>query len=80
MKSSTTTLRPRIPEHYNSTIEPWDVIKDWKLGFHDGSALKYIKRQGTKVGTGNLRSDDLRKAIENLEELYRDVLKEESDG
>ncbi len=80
MKSSTITSRPKKPEHYDFSIEPWDVIKDWKLGFHDGSAIKYICRQGTKVGTGNLRSDDLRKAIENLEELYRDVLKEESGG
>ena len=37
------------PSHYaNTKIEPIDVIEDWKLGFHDGNAVKYIKRQGLK--------------------------------
>jgi hypothetical protein len=37
------------PNHYADTkIEPIDVIEDWKLGFHDGNAIKYIKRQGKK--------------------------------
>jgi len=47
------------PEHYaNTTIEPIDVIEDWKLGFHLGNTVKYIKRAGLK---GNLLQD-LKKA------------------
>ena len=71
MRSSTTTLRPRKPDHYDFTIQPWDVIKDWQLDYFTGNATKYICRGGRKSGEGNLRSDDLRKAIENLEEAYR---------
>jgi hypothetical protein len=33
------------PPHYTaSSIEPIDVIEAWGLGFHLGSALKYIAR------------------------------------
>ena len=71
MKTSTITDRPEKPDHYNFTIQPWDVIKDWQLDFFTGNAIKYICRGGRKSGDGNLRSDDLRKAIENLEESYR---------
>tara|TARA_R100000458_G_C8200049_1_gene190878 strand:- start:415 stop:708 length:294 start_codon:yes stop_codon:yes gene_type:complete len=71
VKTSTITDRPEKPDHYNFTIQPWDVIKDWRLDYFTGNAAKYICRQGRKTGEGNLRSDDLRKAIENLEEAYR---------
>jgi hypothetical protein len=38
------------PKHYieGRTIEPWDVIEDWKLDFCLGNALKYISRAGRK--------------------------------
>ena len=77
MKTSTTTDRPEKPDHYNFTIQPWDVITDWQLDYFTGNAAKYICRQGRKGGDGNLRSDDLRKAIENLEEAYRIAIEAE---
>lgn len=33
------------PSHYNAgKIEVIDVIEDWKLGFAEGNAVKYIAR------------------------------------
>ena len=50
------------PEHYSNTeIEPIDVIEDWKLGFHLGNAIKYIKRAGQK-GEESFE-DDISKAV-----------------
>ena len=54
------------PPHYtHGKIEPIDVIEDWKLGFCDGNALKYIARwqhKGDPIG-------DLKKARRYLEIL-----------
>jgi hypothetical protein len=37
------------PKHYNAgRFEVIDVIEDWKLGFNDGNALKYIGRHKHK--------------------------------
>lgn len=37
------------PGHYTQgKIEPIDVIEDWKLDYHVGSALKYIARHKHK--------------------------------
>lgn len=48
------------PSHYNSgKIEVIDAIEDWKLGFNDGNAVKYIGRHRMK-GTPQA---DLEKAI-----------------
>lgn len=47
------------PAHYNQgSIEVIDAIEDWKLGFNDGNAVKYIARHRHK---GN-PIEDLRKA------------------
>ncbi len=64
--------RPRIPFHYEGEIQPWDVIRDWGLDFWEGNALKYICRAGRK--DGNSRAQDIRKAIENLKEVYQQCL------
>lgn len=49
--------------HYqNLTPAPWDVITAWKLGYLDGTALKYIARWKDKNGI-----EDLRKAIHFLQ-------------
>lgn len=51
--------------HYKeATIEPWDAVLDWKLGYLDGSAIKYIARWRKKGGV-----QDLQKAIHFLEKL-----------
>ena len=48
------------PQHYNQgKFEVIDVIEDWKLGFNDGNAIKYIGRHRSK-GTPK---QDLEKAF-----------------
>lgn len=48
------------PKHYNEgKYEVIDVIEDWKLGFNDGNAVKYIGRHRHK----NRPAEDLKKAL-----------------
>lgn len=48
------------PSHYNQgKIEVIDAIEDWGLGFHLGSAVKYIARSKHK----GKEKEDLQKAI-----------------
>jgi len=48
------------PQHYNTgKFEVIDVIEDWKLGFNDGNAVKYIARHMHKAKP----EEDLRKAL-----------------
>lgn len=48
------------PKHYNEgKYEVIDVIEDWKLGFNDGNAVKYIGRHRHKSHPG----EDLKKAL-----------------
>lgn len=50
------------PSYYNrGKIEVIDTIEDWQLGFHLGSAIKYIARAGYK--DPNAIITDLRKAV-----------------
>ncbi len=51
--------------HYKKyEYQPWDVVLDWKLGYLDGTALKYIARWRDKGGL-----QDIQKAIHFLEKL-----------
>lgn len=54
----------KSPLHYTAgrKYEPKDVIRDWRLNFNLGSALKYIARAGRK---GDI-VEDLEKAREYL--------------
>lgn len=53
------------PDYYNGgSIEAWDYIKDHRLNFNLGNAIKYITRAGKKEGA--LKNDDLTKAIEYI--------------
>lgn len=55
------------PKHYtHGKIEPIDVIEDWKLGFFDGAAVKYICRWKHKNGI-----EDLEKAVTLLSRLIK---------
>jgi len=48
------------PQHYNEgKFEVIDVIEDWKLGFNDGNAVKYIGRHRHK----GRPVEDLKKAL-----------------
>lgn len=48
------------PAHYNNgNIEVIDAIEDWKLGFNDGNAVKYIGRHKHK----GKPAEDLKKAL-----------------
>lgn len=49
------------PQHYTKDgLQPIDVIEAWGLGFHLGTAVKYIGRAGKKPGESRLK--DLEKA------------------
>lgn len=54
----------KSPKHYTAgrKFEPKDVIRDWRLNFNLGSALKYIARAGRKGDP----VEDLEKAREYL--------------
>lgn len=53
-------------EHYKHSLQPWDVIVEWekqgKIGYLEGTAIKYIARHKSKG-----RKADLEKAIHFLE-------------
>lgn len=51
--------------HYKQfKYETWDVILDWKLGYLDGNAVKYLSRWRHKGGV-----NDLRKAAHYIQKL-----------
>ena len=55
------------PTYYQrGSIQVWDFIRDQKLNFHLGNAIKYICRYGHK-GDYNSQISDLNKAIHYLE-------------
>ena len=50
--------------HYKKhSIQPWDIIDGYKLGFYEGNVLKYLLRD-----KGN-KKEDLKKAIHYLEKI-----------
>lgn len=51
-------------DHYKKygNLQPWDVVIEWKMGYLDGTALKYLARWKDKGGI-----DDLKKAIHFIE-------------
>ena len=60
-------------QHYKKhTIQPWHIVDDYKLGFYEGNALKYLLR------TKGDRVEDLEKCIHYLErevEILREAAK-----
>ena len=57
----------RGPRYYQrGSIQVWDFIRDQRLNFHLGNAIKYICRYGHK-GDYNEQLSDLNKAIHYLE-------------
>lgn len=59
--------------HYKKygSLQPWDVVLAWGLGYLDGTALKYIARHKDKGG-----KEDIKKAIHFLEkylEVYDNI-------
>lgn len=62
MQNSKTPDHINHPSHYggNSTYEAVNVIEAWGLGWHCGSAVKYIARAGKKPNNPELQ--DLKKA------------------
>jgi len=58
------------PSYYQrGTYQVWDFIRDQKLNFHLGNAIKYICRAGYKSS----KIEDLEKAIHYLEnELHHE--------
>lgn len=59
-------------QHYNAkSLQPWDVIIAWNLGFLDGNAMKYLARWRDKGGI-----EDLKKAKHYIEKLIEVETKE----
>ncbi len=58
----------KSPSHYaQGKFQPWDVVKDWKLDYFVGCAVKYIcrhKHKGSPV-------EDIQKAIDYLVEYKK---------
>lgn len=58
-------------EHYKSqTIQPWDAINAWGLGFLGGNVVKYMARHAQKGGV-----EDLRKARHYLDKMIETMTK-----
>jgi hypothetical protein len=49
-------------DHYQKAIQPWDIIREWKLDYWRGNVIKYVLRCNEKNGI-----QDLQKAIHYLE-------------
>ncbi len=63
------------PSHYKFLRpEPIEVIKSWKLGYMEGSCLKYLARAGKKEGES--RIDDLRKCRWFIDKLIAELIEE----
>ena len=59
--------------HYKAfKYETWDVIIDWRLGYLDGNAVKYLSRWRLKGGI-----QDLKKARHYIDKLLETL---EADG
>ena len=57
-------------DHYaKHTIQPWDIIREYKLDFFEGSCLKYLLRRKDN------RLEDLQKAAHYLEECIKNEQK-----
>ena len=60
------------PQHYmHGSIQTWDVIDAWKLGFNLGNVVKYISRADHK----GKRLEDLKKARAYLD---REIMKHDN--
>lgn len=56
-------------QHYKQmTIQPWDAIQDWGLGYFSGNVVKYVARYKNKGGI-----EDLKKARHYLDKLIEVV-------
>ena len=56
---------PVDPPHYaDLDPQPWDVIEAWRMGYLDGSVVKYMSRWRRKNGV-----EDLKKARRFLDKL-----------
>lgn len=60
-------------DHYHKyTMEPWDIIEEYKLDFWEGNALKYLLRWRQKTITvGEDRSSDLFKCKHYIEKIIK---------
>lgn len=42
-------------DHYQNTIQPWDIIDAWELDYYEGNVLKYLLRYRYKSGMQDLK-------------------------
>ena len=69
----------KSPAHYTrGSIEVWDFIRDQKLNYHLGNAIKYICRAGHK--SPSTQKEDLEKAIHYLENELNHLVSQQSFG
>tara|TARA_B100001063_G_scaffold124987_2_gene116838 strand:+ start:638 stop:934 length:297 start_codon:yes stop_codon:yes gene_type:complete len=69
----------KSPTHYTrGSIEVWDFIRDQKLNYHLGNAIKYICRAGHKSPSTEM--EDIKKAIHYLENELNHLVSQQSFG
>ena len=62
---TTPNTKPVGGDHYkDNTIQVWDAIHDWGLGYFSGNVIKYVARHQKKNGV-----EDLKKARHYLDKL-----------
>lgn len=55
-------------DHYKKhTIQPWDIIDEYNLGYYGGNALKYLLRDKSN------RKEDLEKARHYIDKMIGDL-------
>lgn len=67
------------PPYYNrGKFEAIEVIRDWKLDFWTGNAVKYIARAGFKNSDELIK--DLKKAVYYLNDKIKELEREDQQG
>ena len=64
------------PPHYNKGIETSDYIKSWEMNWNQANVVKYVTRYNLKNKDVNLQIQDLRKAQWYLEDLMKELEKQ----
>jgi hypothetical protein len=73
-------VRPHItkPQHYVDK-NPWNVVRDFDLPFLEGNVIRYIIRQTNKKDKPEERINDLKKALNYILEIMKNIEEEDEE-